>query len=205
MTPIARTIAPPSVTTISDERMLTWRNRWRTQAIAKSSIATTIPATTSALLTSAIRNGSEWKIPPIAVDSAGDHAPRESRPAAGLLARVRERLRHAHADAGPERRRDPDEERRVRARRDGRREDRRQRRDGPVDQADQRRLDDLQDEVRLVGSRQPLEQPAEQRARTRRPPWLGARRTARRASMSGVSSRVPIGPSYSIRFQIRCA
>lgn len=58
-TPIASTIAPPSVTTTSEERKLTCRKRWRTKAMANSSIATTMPATISARLTSPMRNGSE--------------------------------------------------------------------------------------------------------------------------------------------------
>ena len=42
-TPIASTIAPPTVTTSSDERIETSRKRLRTQAIANSSTATTAP------------------------------------------------------------------------------------------------------------------------------------------------------------------
>src|ERR1700722_6886696 len=63
-TPIASTIAPPTVTTSSDERIDTSRKRFLTQAIANSSNATTQPATSSALLTSEMRNGSGGKKPP---------------------------------------------------------------------------------------------------------------------------------------------
>ncbi len=56
--PIASTIAPPTVTTSSDERIETSRKRLRTHAITNSSTATTQPATISALWTLEIRNGS---------------------------------------------------------------------------------------------------------------------------------------------------
>jgi hypothetical protein len=58
-TPIDSTITPPSVTTSSEERSETCRNLCLTQAIATSSIATTIPATTSAWLTLVMMKGRE--------------------------------------------------------------------------------------------------------------------------------------------------
>ena len=62
--PIPSTITPPTVTTSSDERIDTSRNRLRTHAITNSSTATTAPATIRALLTSEMMNGSVWKMLP---------------------------------------------------------------------------------------------------------------------------------------------
>ena len=82
---------------------------------------------------------------------AGDHAARERRAAAGDLAVVRQPLGHAHADRGAERGGQADEQRGARAGDVGGREDRRERRDRAVDEADERRLDDLQQALALVG------------------------------------------------------
>ena len=57
-TPMASTIAPPTVTTSSEDRIETCKKRLRIQAIANSSTPTTAPATISAWLTLEIRKGS---------------------------------------------------------------------------------------------------------------------------------------------------
>ncbi len=102
------------------------------------------PATSSAVCTLAMRNGSVWKMPPSVVIPPVIEPRTTAEPRPSLLACVRQRLRPAHAHARPQRRREAHEQRRVRVRRDRGREDRRQRGHRAVDQAHQRRLDHAQ-------------------------------------------------------------
>lgn len=71
-TSMPSTIVPPSVTTISDDRSVTCRNRNRIQAMANSSKPTTMPATMSARLTLRMMNGREVKDAPQRGGPAGD-------------------------------------------------------------------------------------------------------------------------------------
>ena len=54
---------------MTEDRSDIARNRLRIHEIATSSTATTIPATTSAVVRSEMRNGSVWAVPPRAVIS----------------------------------------------------------------------------------------------------------------------------------------
>jgi len=80
---------------------------------------------------------------------ARDQAARDGVAAAGELAVVGQRLAHPHRDGGADRGGDADEQGGVRAGGVGRGEDRRERGDRPVDQADEGRLHDLEHAVAL--------------------------------------------------------
>src|SRR5215218_4687213 len=80
-----------------------------------------------------------------------DAATLQGGAAAGDLTVVGQALGHPHADRRAERRREADEQRRLRAGDVGGREDRCERGDRAVDEADQRGLDDLEQALALVG------------------------------------------------------
>ena len=108
-------------------------------------------------------NGSVWKRPPSAV-MPPVIAPRTTAEPRPVCSPVSDSASdQPMLTPGAERRREPDEQRRVRARGDRRREDRRERGDRAVDQPDERRLHDAQDEVALVGEARAVDQPGDQR------------------------------------------
>ena len=130
----------------------------------------------SARSTSLMRKGRAWALPPTNV-AMPVISPRARIAAAAQLAVVGEGFREPHAYGGSEGRGEPDQKRRPRAGDIGGGEDRRERGNGAVDQADETRLDHLE-EPRAIVSGAPW-------IRRR---WLRQRKSAeKRSCATGIS------------------
>ena len=150
-TPTAATTMPASVTWTSELASETLRKRLRTIAI--SSELARHDDVGDLECAPDIGDEERQRVQRAADErrAAGDDPALQRAAPTGQRPVVGQRLGHAHADRRAERRGEPDQQRGARAGHVGRREDRRERRDRPVDEPDQAGLDDLQEPVAVGG------------------------------------------------------